>query len=117
MLNLGVTVKLPCTESLSVAVKVALSPSLMASTFIRIKLFNCTFAVSSFLMVPMASSSSFTATSLFSSDNANWTLKVSSCSTTPSSLVFTLKVCFSPFVPAKVSFLLSCVPLTKSLLS
>ena len=63
---------------------------------------NVTSASSSLVMVPVPTAERFTVLLAESSVCLSPTVKVSSCSTTSSSLVPTIKVLVSPAVPVKV---------------
>ena len=92
-MNDGVTVRPPCTASDNVTVKVIPSPSsALASLMV-------TAALSSLLMVPVPVSVEVTP----EFETLNPTVKVSSASSTASSVVETMKVLVSPLVPVKLS--------------
>ena len=91
----GVTVSPPCTAADSVTVKVILSPSFaLASLMVMVEL-------SSLLIVPVPVSLDVIPFGAF--DTLNPTVNVSLPSTFASSVVETVNVSVSPFVPVKVS--------------
>ena len=94
-MNLGVTPRLPCTALSSVTVKVRESPSsALASAIVTV-------ALSSLVMVPVAVSVAVTVVDV--PETLKPTVKVSSASTTSSSVVATVKVFVSPAVPSNLS--------------
>ena len=94
--KLGVTVSPPCTALSRVTVKVIVSPSLAEALSI------VTTALPSLsVIVPVAMSLTLTVSVVPDTDRL--TVKVSSASTTASSLVATANVCVSPALPANVS--------------
>ena len=93
-LKLGVTVSPPDTALSSVTVKVRESPSAALSSAI------VTAGVSSSVIVPVDLSVAVTVVSV--PETSRPTVNVSSSSTSPSSVVATVKVCVSPLLPTKV---------------
>ena len=91
----GVTVRPPDTALSSVTVKLIASPSAAEASAM------VTVALSSSVMVTTAASPNVTP--LGPPDTLRLTVKVSSSSTTASSMVSTVKVCSSPAVPVKLS--------------
>ena len=99
--KLGVTVSPPCTAWFKVTVKVRASPSTALTFAIVTVALPPVRPPSSSVMVPVAGSPAVTPEGAF--DTLRLTAKVSSSSTTASSMVATVKVCSSPTVPVKLS--------------
>ena len=95
--KLGVTVRPPDTALSRVTVKVRASPSAALASAIV----TAGGTPSSLVIVPVAVSVVFTFCSV--SETARPMVNVSSSSASVSSVVATVKLCFSPAVPAKVS--------------
>ena len=96
----GVTVNPPCTALLRVTVKVIASPS-VAPASVMVTVWLPVVPPSSSMIVPVAGLPAVTPAG--ASDRLRPTVKVSSASTTASSVVATAKVCVSPAAPVKVS--------------
>ena len=92
--KLGVTVKPPCTALSTVTANEIAEPSVFDALPMD------TVAVSSLVIVPVAVSLAVTVSDV--PETARPTVNVSPASTTSSSVVVTVKVCCSPFVPAKL---------------